>query len=338
MSIKGKTAPARAIISGQRKAGTAMDFKHLEFFVTVAQCRSINKAAQELYISQPHLSHIIRDMEADVGSPLLIRSKQGVSLTPAGQQFLDHAQVILREMENLRQFSHHARQEKDRLSVSMTKFSHTMESFNDVCARNQGQHRFTYSLREGTVIDVINDVAESGANVGVIHYAIQQKSRIQAQMQEKHLSLRPIAVLSPHIVISKNHELIRQGRPVTLENLSDYGFVRYLGQYEDFIYHISTQTSQRDLNSSPKIAYVYGRAALLHLISISDFYTIGIPGFQTQDSMYQIISMPIPDSTELLEFAVVTRRDGELTDTEQEFIRDVVERYRNVQEAERRGC
>ena len=187
------------------------------------------------------------------------------------------------------------------------------------------------------MIDVVNDVAENEADVGIIHYATHLADRIHAQMREKHLTLRPIATLSPHIVISKNHALIRQNIPVTLENLADYGFVRYLGQYEDFIYHISTQTGQKDLNNSPRIAYVYGRAALLHLISVSDFYTIGIPGFLTQDSMYQIISMPIPDSTERLEFAVITRRDGSLTDTEQEFIQDVVQRYRRVQELEQSG-
>ena len=103
-----------------------MNVKHLECFCAVAQYGSINKAAQALYISQPHLSHIIRDLEEDVGFALLERSKQGVSLTPEGQRFLEHARVILQEMENLKQFSRRPQPDKDRLSVSMTKFSHTM--------------------------------------------------------------------------------------------------------------------------------------------------------------------------------------------------------------------
>ncbi|MEG1954405.1 MAG: LysR family transcriptional regulator, partial [Hydrogenoanaerobacterium sp.] len=74
-----------------------MNIKHLEFFATVAQYGSINKAAQALYISQPHLSHIIKDIETDVGFALFQRTKQGVVLTPDGERFLEHSNVILQE-------------------------------------------------------------------------------------------------------------------------------------------------------------------------------------------------------------------------------------------------
>lgn len=311
-----------------------MNPKHLEFFAAVVQYGSINKAAQELYVSQPHLSHIIRDIEDEVGVPLLKRSKQGVTLTPEGEEFLKYAKIILKEMENLKLFSRRSKPHKERLSVSMTKFSHTMESFNEICAKNQRQESFSYCLREGTAIDVVDDVINKASDVGVIHYACRASERIRAQAAEKNLELLPIASLTPHIVISKNHTLIRQGKPVTLESLKNYGFVRYLGQYEDFIYNISTGTRHTDLNNSSKITYVYGRAALLHLISTSNFYTIGIQSFLTQDSMYQIVSVPISSCVEQLEFSVITRRGAELTPTEQDFIDDVTRRYSKLQSLE----
>jgi len=316
------------------KEAVCLNVKHLEFFCAVAQYGSINKAAQALYISQPHLSHIIRDLEEDVGFALLERSKQGVSLTPEGQRFLEHARVILQEMENLKQFSRRPQPDKDRLSVSMTKFSHTMESFNDVCVRNQQTQRFSYRLNEGTAIDVVDDVCSGVADVGVIHVAQHAQERLLAMLKEKSLEFRPLAELTPHIVISRNHQLVRQGKPVTLESLRDYGFVRYFGQYEDFIYNISTDSRQLDLNGSPKIIYVYGRAALLHLIAHSNFYTIGIQSFLTQDSMYQIISVPIENCTERLTFGLLTRRGANLTQSEREFIDDVTARYRKIQAME----
>lgn len=309
-----------------------MDIKHLEFFAAVAQHGSINKAAQALYISQPHLSHIIKDIEADVGFALFSRTKQGVRLTPEGEAFLEHSRVILREMESLKQFSRRPQPAKDRLSVSMTKFTHTMESFNEVCSRNQQLPSFTYRLNEGNTADVINDLTDGVADVGVIHFASHEKKRLTDTLREKKLAFFPIASLKPHIVISKNHELLRQGKPVNLSTLKDYGFVRYSGQYEDYLYNIATESNQTDLNSFPRIIYVYGRAALLHLISISNFFNIGIQGFTTQDSMYSCVSIPVEGCTERLEFGIITRQDSELSASEQEFVENVTARYHQLQE------
>ncbi|MCI6639861.1 MAG: LysR family transcriptional regulator [Pygmaiobacter massiliensis] len=308
-----------------------MEIKHLEFFATVAQYGSINKAAQVLYISQPHLSHIIRDMESDLGFPLFSRTKQGVLLTPEGAAFLEHSKVIIKEMYALKQFARKVQPSEDRLSISMTKFTHTMESFNEVCSRNQQLPSFTYRMNEGTTVDVVNDVAEGIADVGVIHFAGEEAARLPRVLKEKQLSFTHIASLAPHIVISKNHELLRLGKKVNLSNLKPYGFVRVSGQYEDFLYHIAAENHQVDLNNSPRIIYVYGRAALLHLISISNFYTIGIQNFSTQDSMYQCVSIPVENCQERIGFGIITRQGDVLSSSEQEFIKNVTERYHQLQ-------
>lgn len=308
-----------------------MDIKHLEFFCAVARCGSINRAAQELYISQPHLSHIIRDMETDAGVSLFQRTKQGVTLTAEGQTFLEHSKVILKEMESLKQVSCRTEPEGDCLRLSMTKFTHTMESFNEVCTRHQQLPRFTYFLNEGTTLDVVSDVEECVCDVGCIHFASHEAERFRKLLSERGLELVSLATMAPHIVVSKNHELLRRKIPVTLKNLRDYGFVRYIGQYEDFIYNISTEDHQTDLNNSSRIIYVYGRAALMHLISVSNFYTIGIQGFSTQDSLYQCVSVPIKNCKERLEFGLITRRGTVLSDSEQEFVENVTARYHALQ-------
>ena len=66
-----------------------INLKHLEYFIKVARLGSINKAAQMLYVSQSHLGKIIHDLEETVGAPLLNRSRQGVTLTPEGNEFLE---------------------------------------------------------------------------------------------------------------------------------------------------------------------------------------------------------------------------------------------------------
>ena len=77
-----------------------MELRHLRYFVAVAEARSLKLAAEEkLNTTQPSLSRQIRDLEDEVGTPLLLRGARGVALTPAGRVFLDHARVMLSQAE-----------------------------------------------------------------------------------------------------------------------------------------------------------------------------------------------------------------------------------------------
>lgn len=72
-----------------------MELRHLRYFVTVAESGSISRAATKLFIAQPPLSAQIRQLEEEVGAPLLLRLPRGVKLTPAGVSFLEDARAIL---------------------------------------------------------------------------------------------------------------------------------------------------------------------------------------------------------------------------------------------------
>lgn len=68
--------------------------------MAVAEARSLTVAAdQKLHTTQPSLGRQIRDLEDEVGARLLTRSTRGVELTPAGRVFLDHARVVLSQVE-----------------------------------------------------------------------------------------------------------------------------------------------------------------------------------------------------------------------------------------------
>src|SRR5580692_10234145 len=77
-----------------------MELRHLRYFVAVAEAGSLTVAAeQKLHTAQPSLSRQIRDLEYEVGVPLLNRSVHGIELTAAGRAFLDHARLALTQAE-----------------------------------------------------------------------------------------------------------------------------------------------------------------------------------------------------------------------------------------------
>src|SRR5258705_1378863 len=79
---------------------STMELRHLRYFIAVAEERSLTLAAEKrLHTSQPSLSRQIRDLEYEVGVPLMSRSVHGIELTDAGRAFLDHARLALAQAE-----------------------------------------------------------------------------------------------------------------------------------------------------------------------------------------------------------------------------------------------
>jgi LysR family hca operon transcriptional activator len=77
-----------------------MELRHLRYFIAVADAGSLTVAAeQKLHTSQPSLSRQIRDLEQEVGVPLMHRSAHGIELTAAGKAFLEHARMALLQAE-----------------------------------------------------------------------------------------------------------------------------------------------------------------------------------------------------------------------------------------------
>jgi DNA-binding transcriptional LysR family regulator len=80
--------------------------RQLEYFVATCDAGSVTEAALGIPVSQSSVSAAIAQLEAAVGVPLLIRHHaQGVSPSPAGRRFLEHAKALLEEADRLERFA-----------------------------------------------------------------------------------------------------------------------------------------------------------------------------------------------------------------------------------------
>lgn len=76
-----------------------MELRHLRYFLTIVKLGSFTRAAEELNVTQPTLSHQIRQLEDELGCELLERSARQVRLTSAGEIFSEFAIRATREVE-----------------------------------------------------------------------------------------------------------------------------------------------------------------------------------------------------------------------------------------------
>jgi len=75
-----------------------MDIRHLRYFLEIAEQGSLTRAAERLHVAQPALSLHVKNMEAQLGTKLLIRGRSGVQPTEAGELLLRRARGILDDL------------------------------------------------------------------------------------------------------------------------------------------------------------------------------------------------------------------------------------------------
>ena len=68
-----------------------MDYRHLKYFMEVAEEKSFSKAARNLHISQSAISRMIKSLEDELGIILFIRNAKTVEITSPGSSFLNYA-------------------------------------------------------------------------------------------------------------------------------------------------------------------------------------------------------------------------------------------------------
>lgn len=77
-----------------------MELRHLRYFLAVADRLSFTRAAGQLHVTQPTLSHQVKQLEEEVGSVLFDRVGRKVRLTPSGEIFREYAHQALKEIHS----------------------------------------------------------------------------------------------------------------------------------------------------------------------------------------------------------------------------------------------
>jgi LysR family transcriptional regulator, salicylic acid-responsive activator of bsdBCD len=79
-----------------------MDTKHLRYYIEIVEKGNISKAAESLFIAQPALSIVLKKMEEDLGTTLILRQKKKWEITEAGRLFYTYAKQTVNELDYLK--------------------------------------------------------------------------------------------------------------------------------------------------------------------------------------------------------------------------------------------
>ena len=145
------------------------DLVDLRLMVRVAEASSLTRGAEASSISLPAASARVKNLEEYIGAKLLYRTSQGVTLTPPGQAFVQHARAVLDQIEHLRS---DLQEYTTGLKGQVRVFANTtsLGEYLPPVLRSylQAHPDANIDLRERPSHDIIRAVADGQADIGIV--------------------------------------------------------------------------------------------------------------------------------------------------------------------------
>ena len=150
------------------------DLPDLRLFIHIAESPSLTQGARKAFLSPAAASARIKALEGQLGSRLLYRDSRGVELTPAGQRLLQHARLIMRQVDYLKsEFTEYGTDSAGHIRIfanttAVTEF--LPEVLAGFLAERPG---VTVDLQERLSRDIVRGVLDGAADLGIIAGPVQ---------------------------------------------------------------------------------------------------------------------------------------------------------------------
>lgn len=265
-----------------------MTLQQCRYLVEIARSKSISKAADALFVTQPSISRAVRELEDDLQITVFRRTNRGVAFTGEGLELLSYAQIMIEQEENVRHhFSKSAKDGLLKLSIASQHFSFAAEAVSRLIG-SLDTGRYELAFMEGKASDVVRQVASGLSVLGILAVSSLNLEYLERSFLAQSLSFTPIAALREHVFLRREHPLA-SADALSVEQLADYPCLTY--RKNDPPQNFAEELS--DLQNSSRIVYVQDRGTMDDLLVHTDGYNIGTgcmsPGFISPD----IISLPL---------------------------------------------
>ena len=198
--------------------GHIMDIQVLEYIVTIADCGSISRAAQKLFITQSGLNQQLIKLENRLGIKIFERDNHHLEITPAGQLIVDSATEILRIRRNtLTQLSDLQSSISGLISLGLTH-EHGIDVFTAIYQQfHQRYPHINFSLKEKIVADQYQMLGRGSLDLGSVLIK-KLPAEIQVGLKDKKIDMGHaralIPVDDPEVQLALYEQILAQGLSV----------------------------------------------------------------------------------------------------------------------------
>lgn len=285
-----------------------MTLTQLHYLLTIAEIKSFNKAAEQLYVSQPSLTSAIKELEKELGILLFYRSGRGVTLTNDGAEFLLYARQIYTQYENVLEKYGKGGSYKKKFGVSTQHYSFAVKAFVEM-VRQFDMSKYEFAIRETKTAEVIRDVSTMKSEIGVLYLCDFNRQSMKKLLGSAGLTFYHLIDCQAYVYIWKGHPLAHE-TSICFAQLKDYPCLAF-EQGDNSSFYLAEEILST--NEYSQIIHANDRATMLNLMVGLNGYTLCCGMICEELNGDDYLAVPFEDDennhNSVMEIGYVVRKD-----------------------------
>lgn len=302
-----------------------MTLTQLGYVVKIADTKSMNKAAAELFVSQPALSGAIKELEEELHLQLFIRSNKGIIVTTEGAEFLSYARQMVEISRMIEDRYTENKKNRRKFSVSTQHYSFAVEAFIEL-GKKFAVNEFELAIHETKTYEIIENVKNIKSEIGVLYLNEFNSKPLNKIFSENELTFVPLFECGISVYLASTHPLAAKEK-ITFSELQDFPCLSFEQGDKNAFYLAEEVLSTLNYR---QIIKANDRATMLNLMSGMNGYTLcsGIICGSLNGGHY--VSIPF-DTTDTMTIGYIRRKNMPLSSIGEEYIQ-ILKRYGNSSE------
>ncbi|QWC00280.1 LysR family transcriptional regulator [Mycoplasmatota bacterium] len=306
-----------------------MNILHLRYACEIEKTKSISKAAENLFMSQPNLSRAIKDLESSLNIQIFERTSKGMNLTVKGEEFLYYAKKILSEVDEIENLYLNEEHSKLKFSISVPRASYISHAFAEFAKKLENCKQCEVFYKETNSLKAIRNILNSHYNLGIIRYQSTFENYFKALLKEKGLKYELISEFSYHIFMSKNHPLA-QKEEIKMKDIEAFTEIAHADPYVPSLSSVDVKKEELPDNVKKRI-YVYERASQFNLLEkLPNTYMWGSPVPKQLLDKYDLVQKKYDENAKVYKDILIYHKDYHLTSLDHEFLNEIVKSKRQI--------
>lgn len=301
-----------------------MNILHMKYAIEVANTRSISKAAENLYTSQPNLSRAIKTLENDLKIKIFKRSSKGLEVTIEGEEFLLYAKTALMQIKKIESIYENRKEQKLKLSVCVPRASYFSYAFSDFSKELDSQASAEIIYKETNSMRAIISVVKEEYDLGIVRYQSAFEKYFNTLFAEKKLNYEVLNDFSYVLAVNKNNPLATKEN-IVAQDLASFTEITHGDPYVPSLPLIDVKRAELSEFSKKRIM-VFERGVqftLLEQVPNTFMWVSPIP--EDLLKKFNLVERKCDFNTKVYKDVLIYRKKYHLTKLDNEFINKILD-------------
>ena len=243
-----------------------MNLLHMKYAIEVAKAGSLGKASEFLLIAAPNISRSIKELETDLGITIFERTQNGMKPTIEGEEFLNFAKGILRQIDEVERFYKSGSPKKQKFSISVPRACYISEAFANF-SRSLTKEPAEIFYKETNSQRAIYNMLNHDYKLGIVRYAENYDMYYRNMLEEKDFQYELVTEFTYSLIMSKDSPLSKR-KEISFDDLVEYIEIAHADPYVPSM-PLSKVVKEELPDNIDRRIFIFERASQFDLLSMN---------------------------------------------------------------------